>query len=68
MYVELKIAPLMNVVLFSHVSFLFFAIFSLLCLCYQSLMAKLSSMKITVSQMQYEKQRMEQKCQTLKVE
>lgn len=30
-------------------------------------MAKLSSMKIKVGQMQYEKQRMEQKCQMLKV-
>ncbi|XP_026523658.1 liprin-beta-1 isoform X2 [Notechis scutatus] len=34
----------------------------------KSLMAKLSSMKIKVSQMQYEKQRMEQKCQMLKEE
>lgn len=41
---------------------------SFLCLCHQSLMAKLSSMKIKVGQMQYEKQRMEQKCQMLKVE
>jgi hypothetical protein len=30
-------------------------------------MAKLSSMKIKVGQMQYEKQRMEQKWETLKV-
>lgn len=55
-------------------SFLLLALFlslslllSHLCLCYQSLMAKLSSMKIKVGQMQYEKQRMEQKCQILKV-
>lgn len=35
--------------------------------CYQSLMAKLSSLKIKVGQMQYEKQRKENKLQALKV-
>ncbi|ETE62068.1 Liprin-beta-1 [Ophiophagus hannah] len=45
-----------------------FTSLSILCPSCQSLMAKLSSMKIKVSQMQYEKQRMEQKCQMLKEE